>query len=203
MTFHETLDSDAAPSLEERFVGYVRAGRSEAACRLLEEELGDGLRRRLGPLALSLGGGDEADHLTNWAISVAVTKGAAFDPAKGRLAAWLHTLARNLAVSQQRRLRPAPGLRRTTEARARTVESRLQNKDAFLRIWKRIPSDIHRQVLFLDLKHGGQAPGGLAAELGLDRATFYKRRSEARRMFRELWYEEFGDPRSSFYGELE
>ena len=58
-------------------------------------------------------------------------------------------------------------------------------------------------MLFLDLKHGGQAPGGLARELGLDRATFYKRRCEARRLFRELWTEEFGDPSDSFYGELE
>lgn len=34
-------------------------------------------------------------------------------------------------------------------------------------------------MLFLDLRHHGQAPGAMARELGLDRATFYKRRSEA------------------------
>jgi len=181
----------------------IRAGRAESACRLLEEELGASLRRKLAKLALPLGGGDEAEHLANWAISVAVTKGESFDPLRGKLAPWLHRVGRNLALSQQRRLRPTPGLRQSFEAHTRTVESRIQNRDAFLLIWRRIPTDVHRQVLFLDLRHGGQAPGALARELGLDRATFYKRRSEARRIFRELWHEEFGDPASSFYGELE
>ena len=195
-------DLPQPPSVDARFRELIASGEREAAARLLFEVHAAALTRKLTGRALPLGGGDEAEHLANQAITLAVTKGAAFDPERGTLAAWVFWLGRNLALSQQRKLRPDPGLKRDFAAHARTVESRIQNRDAFLRVWKRISSDVLRQVLFLDLKHGGQAPGALARELGLDRATFYKRRSEARRLFRELWQEEFGDPSDSFYGEL-
>ncbi|MFT5049217.1 MAG: DNA-directed RNA polymerase specialized sigma24 family protein [Chlamydiales bacterium] len=154
-------------------------------------------------MALALGGGDEAEHLAHWAVSLAVTKGAKFDPQRGRLGNWLFFLARNVALSQLRKLRPEVPLGVEVAASARTVESRIHNREAFLRVWRRIGSETLRQVLFLDLKHHGQAPGAMARELGMDRGTFYKRRCEARRAFREIWTEEFGDPERSFYGELE
>ena len=190
-------------AVETRFLDLIRSGRRDDAARLLERTFAPRLRRQLGKLALALGGGDEADHLTSWAISVAVTKGARFDARRGPLGSWLYFLARNLALSQLRKLRPEPGLDEELRARARTVESRMQNREAFLRVWNRIGSEVLRQVLFLDLKHDGQAPGTACRELGLDRATFYKRRCEARRAFRAIWTEEFGDPAGSFYGELE
>ena len=190
-------------SLEARFAAFAAGGAREEAATLLMEHLGEPLARKLKGLALPLGGGDEAEHLASWAISVAVTKADAFDPRRGSLATWVFWLGRNLALSQRRKLRPEPGLRGELCSDARTVESRIQNSDAFRAIWERLPSEIHRRVLFLDLQHHGQAPGGLARELGLDRATFYKRRSEARRAFRQLWTETQGDPGQSFYGELE
>jgi len=191
------------PSTAARFVTLIAAGDREEAAALLHERCAPALQRKLGKLALALGGGDEADHLAHWAIAIAVTKGASFEARRGSLSSWLYFLARNLAMTQLRKLRPELGLQADIGSRARTVESRIQNREAFLRVWKRIGSEVLRQVLFLDLKHHGQAPGRAARELGLDRATFYKRRSEARRVFREIWIDEFGDPAGSFYGELE
>ncbi len=203
----ETVPGDSpSPSLEERFLALAHSKSEDAAnqaAELLQNVLGQVLERKLSSLALSLGGGDEAAHLSNWAICTAVTKARTFDPNRSSLSNWIFWIGRNRALSLRRKMRPDPGLERDLETQARTVESRIQNKDAFQRVWKRLPADIHRQVLFLDLKHAGQAPGGLARELGLDRATFYKRRCEARRLFRELWQDEFGDPDVSFYGELE
>lgn len=190
-------------SVEARFSELVRAKRAGEAAQLLELHFGDGLRKRLSQLALGLGGGDESEHLAGWAVSLAVTRGADFDPNRGRLGTWLGSMARNLALSQLRKLRPETGLPSELAASARTVESRMHNREAFLLVWRRIGSAELRQVLFLDLKHHGQAPGAMARELGLDRAAFYKRRCEARRVFREIWTEEFGDPGNSFYGELE
>ena len=193
----------AEAAVEERFVALVAARREGEAAALLERQFGTGLARRLGKLALALGGGDEAEHLAHWAVSVAVTKGASFDRSRGSLSSWLYFLARNLALSQVRKVRTGQPLSEEHHASTRTVESRIQNRDAFLRVWRRIGSETLRQVLFLDLKHHGQAPGAAARELGLDRATFYKRRCEARRAFRDIWQDEYGDPAESFYGELE
>ena len=64
MTFHEPLDSDAAPSLEERFCAHVRTGESEAACRLLEEVELAGRRFRLTGVAVGqLSDGSEPQQL--------------------------------------------------------------------------------------------------------------------------------------------
>ena len=203
MPLEDQPPEDASADLESRFALLVRENRGGEAAELLQQHYAGALCKKLAKLALALGGGDEAEHLTHWTIALAVTNGARFDPQRGRLATWLFFLARNLGRSQLRKLRADVALPAALAADARSVESRIHNRDAFLRVWRRIGSEPLRQVLFLDLKHHGQAPGALARELGIDRDTLYKRRCEARRVFREIWTQEFGDPAGSFYGELE
>ncbi len=191
-------------SPEERFTTLLGTGHQEAAAALLHDEYGAELKAGLAKLALSLGGADEAEHLANWAICQAVLKGGAYDPARGRLAPWLMRMARNLAISQLRKTRPLPGSRRPLAGsdgdaaqRTRSHAGDLESSEAVEAVLERLPLGL-RRVLLVDLAHHGQAPAKLACgELGLERNVFYIRRSNARRLFRELWIELHGEPGES------
>ena len=105
-----------------QFVGLIEDGDQEAAARLLYGHFGSALVRAIAPLALSLGGADEAEAVANWAVNRAVVKGRDFDRGRGTLERWLHTIGRSRALSLLRRVKASRDLRDSWADRSEEVD---------------------------------------------------------------------------------